>query len=50
MENLEYIDYTKKHYHQKERQDFLKKEFNYYGTNGVAGLDGIWVEYTQAKV
>ncbi len=33
----------------KERQDFLKKEFNYYGTNGVAGLDGIWVEYTPSK-
>ena len=33
----------------KERQEFLKKEFNYYGTNGVAGLDGIWVEYTPSK-
>ena len=33
----------------KERQDFLKKEFNYYGTNGVTGLDGIWVEYSPSK-
>ena len=33
----------------KERIDFLKAEFNYYGTNGVKGLDGIWVEYTPGK-
>lgn len=33
----------------KERQDFLKKEFNYYGTSGVRGLDGIWVEYSPSK-
>ena len=33
----------------KERQDFLKKEFNYYGTSGVKGLDGIWVEYSPSK-
>ena len=33
----------------KERQNFLKKEFNYYGTNGVTGLNGIWVEYSPSK-
>ena len=33
----------------KERIVFLKSEFNYYGTNGVKGLDGIWVEYTPGK-
>ncbi len=33
----------------KERQEFLKSEFNYYGTNGVKGLDGIWVEYSPSK-
>ena len=33
----------------KERQDFMKKEFNYYGTSGVKGLDGIWVEYSPSK-
>ena len=36
-------------YSSKERQAFLKREFNYYGTNGVTGLDGIWVEYTPSK-
>ena len=34
----------------KERQDFMKKEFNYYGTSGVKGLDGIWVEYSPSGV
>ncbi len=33
----------------KERIDFLKQEFNYYGTNGVRGLDGVWVEYSPGK-
>ena len=33
----------------KERQNFLKREFNYYGTNGVTGLNGIWVEYSPSK-
>ena len=33
----------------KERQEFLKKEFSYYGTNGVTGLDNIWVEYSPSK-
>ena len=33
----------------KERIDFLKSEFNYFGTNGFKGLEGIWVEYTPGK-
>ena len=33
----------------KDRQDFLKREFNYYGTNGVTGLDGVWIEYSPSK-
>lgn len=33
----------------KERIDFLKSEFGYYGTNGVKKLEGIWVEYTPSK-
>ena len=33
----------------KERQEFLKREFNYYGTNGVKGLDSIWIEYSPSK-
>ncbi len=33
----------------KERIDFIKKEFNYFGTNGTRGLDGIWVEYSPGK-
>ena len=36
-------------YSSKDRQNFLKKEFNYYGTNGVKGLEGIWVEYSPGK-
>lgn len=36
-------------YSAKERIDFLKKEFNYFGTNGVKGLDGIWIEYNPSK-
>lgn len=36
-------------YSSKERINFLKKEFNYYGTNGVKGLDGIWIEYSPSK-
>ena len=36
-------------YSSKDRQNFLKKEFNYYGTNGVKGLKGIWVEYSPGK-
>ena len=33
----------------RERQNFLKREFNYYETNGVTGLNGIWVEYSPSK-
>lgn len=33
----------------KERIDFIKKEFNYFGTNGTRGLDGIWVDYNPSK-
>ena len=33
----------------KERIDFIKKEFGYYGTSGTKGLDDIWVEYNPSK-
>lgn len=33
----------------KERIDFIKKEFGYYGTSGTQGLDNIWIEYNPSK-
>lgn len=36
-------------YSSKEKIDFLKKEYNYYGSSSISEFSGIGVEYTPAK-
>lgn len=33
----------------KDRINFLKNEYGYFGTNGLNGLDGVFVEFSPSK-